>query len=379
MILLISQYSYPNGDAGSVRFHNFALSYKQLGYNVFVIGLGEVQKEIGYYKGIPYISLRVRNKYNSRINFCYRLYKQIQKIKKTDFIEAVLLGTSTIDVFLFLKYFCFKYKICFVKDVVEWYSTSQFRFGKYSFSYLTKELENRFFIDKKTAVISVSSYLNKYFAGKGIKTVKVPVYMDQCEIPYYPKKYTNKLVLIYAGSPGKKDHLDIMLNALALLSPDLLKMIQFNIIGVNKKQIEYIFRHNILDLFKIKDCLIIYGKISRDKVIEKLKEADFSVLLRSENERYAKAGFPTKVVESISLSLPIIMNFTSDLEWYFTDMENCIKVENDNVHKFKEALEKALSLTPEKKRELAQNAKTLAEHSFNTDSYLKELLSIVQK
>lgn len=82
MILLISQYKYPEGDAGSVRMHNLALTLKQMGQDVFVIGLGKIQKEVDYYKGIPYVSLRVKNKYNSRFLFNYRLYRQISKLRK---------------------------------------------------------------------------------------------------------------------------------------------------------------------------------------------------------------------------------------------------------------------------------------------------------
>ena len=101
--------------------------------------------------------------------------------------------------------------------------------------------------------------------------------------------------------------------------------------------------------------------------------------MRSEEERYAKAGFPTKVIESISVSVPVIMNFTSDLGLYFTDRKNCIQVENDTIGKFREALIKAVSLSPEDKKELAQNAKSLAERCFNTTSYAKELERIIQK
>lgn len=379
MILLISQYKYPEGDAGSVRMHNLALTLKQMGQDVFVIGLGKIQKEVDYYKGIPYVSLRVKNKYNSRFLFNYRLYRQISKLRKKYTIKNIILGTSSIDVIMFLKFICSKYQIHLIKDVVEWYSASQFRYRKYAFPYLAKEIENKRLITKKMAVISISSFLHTYFTQKGIQSVRIPVYMDQNEFPDYSKNYSNKLVLIYAGSPGKKDYLSVMLKALALLPTDLLKKIQFNVIGLTPAQIELIFQDDFSIFSKIKDNIKAYGRLPRAAVVEKLKEADFSVLLRSEKERYAKAGFPTKVIESISVSVPVIMNFTSDLGLYFTDRKNCIQVENDTIGKFREALIKAVSLSPEDKKELAQNAKSLAERCFNTTSYAKELERIIQK
>lgn len=245
MILLISQYKYPEGDAGSVRMHNLALTLKQMGQDVFVIGLGKIQKEVDYYKGIPYVSLRVKNKYNSRFLFNYRLYRQISKLRKKYTIKNIILGTSSIDVTMFLKFICSKYQIHLIKDVVEWYSASQFRYRKYAFPYLAKEIENKRLITKKMAVISISSFLHTYFTQKGIQSVRIPVYMDQNEFPDYSKNYSNKLVLIYAGSPGKKDYLSVMLKALALLPTDLLKKIQFNVIGLTPAQIELIFQDDL--------------------------------------------------------------------------------------------------------------------------------------
>jgi hypothetical protein len=64
------------------------------------------------------------------------------------------------------------------------------------------------------------------------------------------------------------------------------------------------------------------GRIPRPQVLEELSKADFTVLMRSEEQRYAKAGFPTKFVESLATATPVIANSTSDLGMYLKDGEN---------------------------------------------------------
>lgn len=70
-----------------------------------------------------------------------------------------------------------------------------------------------------------------------------------------------------------------------------------------------------------------YGRISRTEVLEDIKCLTFSILLREENLRYAKAGFPTKVVESLFCKTPVICNISSDLAKYLNDGENSMIVE----------------------------------------------------
>lgn len=44
--------------------------------------------------------------------------------------------------------------------------------------------------------------------------------------------------------------------------------------------------------------IIAHGRVSREEVTQALSNSDFSILLRPSNERYTKAGFPTKSVDA---------------------------------------------------------------------------------
>jgi glycosyltransferase involved in cell wall biosynthesis len=112
-------------------------------------------------------------------------------------------------------------------------------------------------------------------------------------------------------------------------------------------------------------------------VLDNLKKSDFTVLLRSETARNTKAGFPTKVIESISTGTPVIMNYTSDLVSFFHDGKECIQVKGYTAKAFCDALRQALSLSKEERIQMSENAKGLACKFFDVSSYYKEMGSIL--
>jgi glycosyltransferase involved in cell wall biosynthesis len=55
-----------------------------------------------------------------------------------------------------------------------------------------------------------------------------------------------------------------------------------------------------------------YGRVAHEKALKVVAGCSYTVLLRPLN-RTSQAGFPTKVVESASLGVPVIANATSDI------------------------------------------------------------------
>ena len=66
-----------------------------------------------------------------------------------------------------------------------------------------------------------------------------------------------------------------------------------------------------------------------------MDNVQFDVLLRYSDLRYTKAGFPTKVVESLASATPVITNITSDLEMYLKDGENSVISEGYTAKKWR--------------------------------------------
>jgi glycosyltransferase involved in cell wall biosynthesis len=103
------------------------------------------------------------------------------------------------------------------------------------------------------------------------------------------------------------------------------------------------------------------------------------LLIRDENLRYAKAGFPTKIVESLACGTPPLCNYSSDLELYLEDKKNSIIANGHTSRDVYEAVKKALLITNENDRSLMrENSRKLALSSFDYSVY-KDILSSICK
>jgi glycosyltransferase involved in cell wall biosynthesis len=384
-ILIISYNSFPDGDAGSLRQYAFGKLLSRMGHTVYFIGMGDTAcHEIGDYRGFKYISLRVnQNKagFISRIEnyFGYklRLKSFIKQYSLNNKIECILVVDIPLNALLFIKRLARKNHIRLIHDSVEWYSYKQFKLRIFAPSYILKDFYNRFFIDKNFKVIAISKYLENHFLERRIKTVRIPVILDINDISCEKRTCEGRLTLLYAGSPGKKDYLKEVIEGIALLNKNIIDTIDFRLIGISKDQLVYMCGVSQQALDKLGNSLNAVGRIPRESVLKNLEEADFTVLMRSPDQRYAKAGFPTKVVESLASGTPVICNITSDLGDYIRDGENGIIVDKCSAESFSIAVTRAQNLTFKQRKSMYENARKCAEEFFDYKLFETELVEIL--
>lgn len=378
-VLIVTYYRYPNGDAGAVRQHNLAKLYERIGCDVTVVGMGNSSlKEIKTYEGIKYTSFRHSNKSNiSKLKnvLFYTKYLREMLYSENKF-DVIHLANTNINILLWLKHYKRKNNILLIHDSVEWYSAKQFKMKFLSPSYVFKNIANNFIIDKNIKVISISNYLQKHFEKKGIETIRIPVVFDAKEMRIN-RSNNSKMVITYAGSPGKKDYIDVMLEGISKLDQLYLNQIEFRIFGIDENTIKRLCDLNSVDFSTIKNALKIYGRVDRKIVIENLESSDFGVMLRDSNARYAKAGFPTKIVESLTCGTPVITNISSDLGEYLVDTVNCIIVENCDSISFAKAIQKALSLNNATLSKMKMKAYKTALKNFDIDLFRNELRTLL--
>lgn len=376
MIVLVSQYKFPAGDAGSIRIHGFACTLLKIGELPFVIGNGCITKNVKFFKRIPYISLRQKNRWLNSITFPIRLFAYLSSVVKTHKVRTIIVGTVDNQTFISLKLFCRLYNILLIKDAVEWYSKCQAKSGAFLRSYIEKNIENKYLISSSVSVIAISRYLEKYFKNKKIKTVRIPIYMDQS---FSLRRNVNpdKVTITYAGQPGAKDLIHVILKTVSLFDEDVLRTFDFNLIGCSKDQVIRSCEENNIDYDKIRSCVNIVGRISRDEVLKYLTKSDFTILIRNPNERYSQAGFPSKIIECITYGVVPIMNYSSDLKLYFKDNINSIIVDGYDSTALKVALIRAINLPYSERNRLSANAKALASEKFDINSYKSELEQII--
>ena len=377
-VILCSYFKYPDGDAGSVRHEKFAQMLQRLGHDVFVVGIGNFNNfQIASSKGIEYTSLRY-SKPNIICKIQTRLlyWKNFKRFLCEYNPDCIIMDDMRPFVTLKLKKYCKKHQIKLVHDSVEWYSKEQFSLGVFSISLQNKNLLNRVLIDKQIKVISISQYLHKYYSNKGIESVNIPIVVSDEDL-VKEKSLQDKINFTYAGQAGKKDYIHVILNAMSLLTEEERSKFQFNIVGCTLDQlIKNGLSQSIIDI--VKKSLVVCGRVPRSKVLEVLKETDFTILMRSPVQRYAKAGFPTKAVESFAHSTPMIANVTSDLGKYMIDGYNSFVVEECSPEALALVLKKVLDLSLEQREEMCKNAYDTAVTKLHYNNFLEEFKYIIK-
>lgn len=381
-MLIISTCKYPNGDAGSVRQHSFAKLYRELGYDVTVIGMGAYTNfQLENNDGIPYASLRSAQnnlfaKFENYFGFKSRLKRFLKSYGDCTYIQVVDIPANAL---FYLKKYARKHNISLIHDSVEWYSPEQFKNGKLSIPYILKEKYNTKWIDRQFSVTAISSFLENHFKSRGINTVRIPVIMDISAMPCEKHTVSEKTVFLYAGSPGKKDYIAEIIKGFAMLPHELLTRAELQLLGISREQLTALCGVEENTIAQLGSTLICLGRVPREEVLNRLAAADFTVLLRSKAQRYAKAGFPTKVVESLSTATPVITNITSDLGMYLKDGYNSIIVADCSPAAFSAALDKAIGLFSEEKKLMYTNARKTAEEYFDYKNYGQKIFELIEK
>ena len=383
--VIITENKYPCEDAGAIRQHATAKILEELGYSVIVLGYGTTTNgKVKVYEGIEYISFRPKS--------------------NNKFVRAICRATASDRMMSFLKRNCKNADIILVADVfantvqklnklynckntllihdsVEWFSPEQFAKGEKSFAYKTRNEINTKLVKEGWRVIAISSYLEEHFSKQCDKSVRIPVIMDMNSIKYNLNvgEISEKIKFAYVGSPGKKDYLKNIIEGFELLSKNLLERAEFHIVGVTEEQLVSMCGVEKGSISNLKGVLFAHGRLPHDKAIEFVMNADYTVLLRDETLRYAKAGFPTKVVESLSCGTPIVCNLSSDLGLYLTDGENAYISDNHLPEGLKFALEKAINTSDVHRKEMRVNARETAEKYFDYKKYIDVFSEFVKE
>ena len=327
--LYIGGFQLPDKNAAAFRVLSIAKIIRELGHQVIFINAintvdvksrknnkkSDISKfQWKNYEGFLCLEYKKEDLYRYLIS-CKRIIKVIEKYD-IDSIIAYNYPAIALDR---LRKYCKKKKILCYGDVTEWYVPSGnliFRI----FKGLDTEFRMRCVQPKLDGIIAISEYLYCYYYKK-VNTVKIPPLIDldeeKCKID--EKKSPDKILeLIYAGSPSaQKERLDLIVETVQR-SEIPVKLI---VVGITLEEYKSIYGKSYSG-----GNIEFLGRIEHREVIRKIKLSDWMIVLRDKN-KIVTAGFPTKVVESISCGIPVIANRFSNID-EFLDDNNSILMNN---------------------------------------------------
>lgn len=377
-VAYVGPMSFPHGGAAARRILGNAQSLREAGWRV-VIGSGQMpEKESVFdYQGFQVHSLAERDaehlptvlKHLKYLSMGRKTVAWLEQAKP----DAVILYSGFAAYFTRLLPWCQRHSVPLTFDCVEWYEPADMPGGKYGPYRWGFELAMRKQAVQAGNIIAITRFLNDYFRANGCRTTRVPPTLDVQQTPARINGSDDTVTIAYTGTPGNKDRLEPLLQAIQSLDPQ----------GKRVKVVTAGFKAETLlklNLFagrqSLPENIIVHGPLEQAKAHDLVRQADFSVLLRR-NLRYAQAGFATKLVESVSVGTPPLCNLTGDLELYLKNGENALVADDESTESVTQALDRALSLTPAQKDAMRVEARRTAESAFDYRHYVKPLSDLV--
>lgn len=242
------------------------------------------------------------------------------------------------------------------------------------------------YVNKKYAdgVISVSHYIENFYKNNDRPSVIIPPLFDgNCS---YVKKHTsnNVATFLYAGTPfilseheikteGMKDRLDKVIDLMILLEKKGVEFC-FNIVGIQLSEYcNCVPRHK--KALENSERIIFHGRKTHEGTLEMLAASDYMINYR-DNNLMTEAGLSTKVVESVSLGTPVIMNEIGDHFEYLEEGVSGLKLMGDTEHDLR-LLYRLCCLSKESRE--TNKKRTRSQAVFSIDKYIDSMSAFLSE
>lgn len=322
-ILYIGGFELPDKNAAAHRVVGIAKGFRDFGYEVVFVNALKMCNEEPKYK--QYFGFgTIEYKRESEVNYLFRANKALSIIREVNPVAIIAYNYPAVALNIIRRH-CDRHRILCFADVTEWYKAE----GRSLIYRIVKALDTTFrmrYVHKRVnGVIAISKYLYDYYKTS-VNTVMIPPVVDTLDNKWLrtPHNGQEEILLVYAGSPSStKERLDIavaMINDISSTSN-----VKMNIIGITKEQFISMYHWSSA----ISQAINFFGRISHIETLELIKLADWSIVLR-DNNKVVRAGFPTKVVESISCGTPVLVNDFSNIKDFVNANVNGVIIDELN-------------------------------------------------
>lgn len=325
IILYIGGFELPDKNAAAQRVVGIAKGLREIGYEVVFLNslkqLDDYNLEEKYYFKFKCYEYR-REAVKDYLFLAKTVLRYIRNVKPNIVIAYNYPGLALERI----RKHCKANGIRCFADATEWYQVKKGNLLYRIIKTIDTSYRMRVVHKKLDGVIAISRFLYEYYK-EYTNTVMIPPTVDITDDKWNTsvKKETGGTSFVYAGSPSEqKERLDLIVSALEQTSAD--RNIHMNILEINEQQFRQMYSWNKDLSGRIK----FWGRVEHNKVIEIMKRSDWSIIIR-DNNFVVRAGFPTKLVESISCATPVIINKFSNVEDYLDDRD-CLYVTLDRLY-----------------------------------------------
>lgn len=225
-----------------------------------------------------------------------------------------------------------------VADIADWYDWRHVPRSSLP-QWVLNEIAVRKAGPRAQGCIAVSEYLGRYFGTRGASTLVVAAAFESPPVAEVVAPTDSRCHVAYVGSVASKDRLAArhLIEYASQFDP-LGQHVKVHIVGGGVETLRSALPPGVM----IPASVVVHGRVPRQEALDVLARCDFSVVQRDPLARYARAGFPSKVAESLLLGTPVISNLSSDLAGHLADGENAIVLAGAGLADMCEGLQRAL-------------------------------------
>lgn len=353
----------PNGNAGGVRVNYISRLFDNIGFKVSVISFFE-DKNFDGHRNIDYHKVSLMKGF---IGFLYKYFGAgfsailiLHKIFKNDVkvsSRVVIYSTNLFFILPIVIYLKAK-KVTVFFDVVENFHAEHYlfgRLGRLSPRYIFFRALYRYIYTLGDGILGISSAIQSHFDSIGVKSICLPPVYEQANNIIKPKKFKNRINLVYSGSPYGKEDLGLMLKALKLISNDAKSKITLHLTGVNKNSFVNYCHSKTIGIEEIMPIIRFHGWLTSDQLHRIYLESHFLFFLR-EVDQANISNFPMKLIELLSFGIPPILSDVGDYGKMISDGVDGFVVPPGNLDAAVDCLERATMLTEIEYQTMQSNA-----------------------
>lgn len=336
-ILYVGPFKLPDQNAAAQRVIGNAKALAQIGHQVFFVNYSQVDCP-SWTKYFGFDCWELPN----RSLFC-RLtsISDIVDVSRKKKIDAIIAYNYPAIALLRLIAFCRRAGIKCYADATEWYvptGSSLFRLFKSG----DTELRMRYLHFKLDGIVTVSSYLSRYYS-QYLPCIVVPPLVDLDDEKWASARSTKCSQvptitrLVYCGSPSaQKECLDRIVAAIDKCAKT--QKVCLDVVGISQDEYEAMYQTKC-----VSKSVFFWGRQPHADALRIVGRANWAIIVRP-NNKVVEAGFPTKLTESITCGTPVIINNFSNVLDYLDSSNSIVTDENDLVPSILLATNKTLDI-----------------------------------
>lgn len=358
-ILYVGGFELPDKSASAIRVVNNSKLFKEIGYDIYAVGIHKSNIKttpLKVFNGIHFITIKYPSTINEWLYYltCFYTFDIIEHVKPNIVVLYDFPGLAILR----WKNYCKKRNIKVIGDVTEWYKPVGNLLTK-PLRFLDIVIRMQYAHKKLDGIITISKFLFDYY--QQLERVLIPPLLDIKAQIKLNENLPERLTLVYAGSGGKnKDRLDYIVDAINMLDHPQLR---FKIIGLDKTQYQNMYGASFTDKW---NCVEFMGKMSHEETIKEICNSHFQIFVRPVN-KVTMAGFPSKLVESFGLGVPVITNKTSNISDYLVSRKNGFLIEGYSASEICSVLNMLLNMSKDEIMSMRKNC--LNDKSFDYRTY----------